>query len=195
MNEILFYLISTSLLGEYNIEDLELDFQTSYSNSKQNTPYSNYGRFQEVGAYNNGLIATLGPTVIPQYAKNDLTQTWFQYGTFNPETVNDRDLTAQFNSKYPFNFGDNVSGFLKGGLKYRDKKREKDSEEYRTSFGETDKIGQENPDKFDLVAGHILISNFIDPNFEAEDFLDSQYDFGPGLNNTLVDNFYNNYIK
>lgn len=186
-------LISTSLLGEYNIEDLELDFQTSYSNSKQNTPYSNYGRFQEVGAYNNGLIATLGPTVIPQYAKNDLTQTWFQYGTFNPETVNDRDLTAQFNTKYPFNFGDNVSGFLKGGLKYRDKKREKDSEEYRTSFGETDKIGQENPDKFDLVAGHILISNFIDPNFEAEDFLDSQYDFGPGLNNTLVDNFYNNY--
>jgi len=186
-------LITTSLLGEYNIDAFDIDFQTSFSNSEQNTPYSNYGRFQEVGAYNNGLNATLGPQAIPQYARNDLSQTWFQYGTFNPEIVKDKDLTAQLNLQYQFKFGDDISGFVKSGLKYRDKDREKNTNEYRTPFGETDKIGQEFSDRFDLVTGHILMSNFIDDGFKADDFLEGQYDFGPGINNKILDNFHQNY--
>lgn len=186
-------LISSSLIGEYNLDAFDIDFQASYSNSKQNTPYSNYSRFQEVGAYVNGLNATLGPQAIPQYARNDLSQTWFQYGTFNPETVDDRDFAGQFNAKFQFSFGDNITGSIKSGLKYRDKKREKDIDEFRTDFGVTDDIGEDNPGKFDMVSGHILMSNFFDNGFKAENFLDSKYELGPGLSNTLTNDFYATY--
>lgn len=186
-------LLSSSLLGDFNFDAVDVDFQASFSNSKQNTPFSIYGRFQEIGAYKDGLRSDLGPSVIPQYAKNDLSETWFQYGTYNPEKVSDKDLTAQFNLKYTFNLGDDISGFLKTGLKYRDKNREKETDEFRTPFAEIDKIGQENPNKFDLVEGHILMSNFIDKDFEAENFLDGQYTFGPGINNSLLNDFYNTY--
>lgn len=186
-------LLSSSLLGQFSFNTVEVDFQTSYSNSKQKTPYSIYGRFQEIGAYYDGLRRDLGPKAIPQYAKNTLSETWFQYGTYDPETVDDQDLTAQLNLKYQFNIGNDISGFVKTGLKYRDKDRKKDTKMYRTPFGETDNIGQANSDAYDLYAGHILISNFLDPGFEAEDFLDGQYEFGPGLDNSLLDNFYQTY--
>lgn len=186
-------LISSSLIGEYNMDAFDLDFQASYSNSKQNTPYSSYSRFQEVGAYLNGLNATLGPQAIPQYARNDLSQTYLLYGTFNPEVVDDRDFAGQFNAKYQFTFGDNITGTLKSGVKYRDKKREKDIDELRTDFGVTDDIAEDNPGKFDLVNGHILMSNFFDNDFTAENFLEGKYELGPGLNNTTANNFYETY--
>ena len=104
---------NTSLIGDYLLGPLQLDWQASYSDSKRDVPYSNYARFQEVSAYKNGLIKDQGPEVIPQFADNDLSSTWFQYGTFDPESVDDENTTLQFNVKVPFSLSKNLAGYLK----------------------------------------------------------------------------------
>lgn len=185
---------NTSLIGDYLLDFLQLDWQGSYSISKRNVPYANYARFQEVGAYNNGLITDQGPEVIPPFAKNDLSSTWFQYGTFNPESVKDENATVEFNVKAPFTFSNELAGYLKGGAKYRNKNRVRDINEYRTDFAVIDQIAAANPGRWTLYRNtNILMENFIDPSFSAKDFLNNKYEFGPGLNVGALDQFHSEF--
>jgi TonB-dependent receptor len=187
-------IINSNLNGDYIIGPLEIDFGGSYSLSKQNTPYSNYARFIEVGAYNNGLIKDQGPSVVPQFAKNDLASTYLQYCTFTPESVDDRDFSAQFNIKMPYTLTSDIAGFLKTGFKYRDKNRERDVDEYRTDFEVTDDIAADNPGRWTLYRNEkILIENFIDPSFSPGEFLNGDYQLGPGLSSELLDHFYSEF--
>jgi TonB-dependent receptor len=185
---------STNFNGDYFWNFFEVTWQTSYSISKQRTPYLNYARFQEVGSFNAGLIKNQGPEIVPQFAKNDLNATWFQYGTFNPQFVDDRDLTAQLNFKMPFSFANNIAGNIKTGGKFRDKNRVRDIDEYRTDFSVIDQIAAANPGRWSLYRNtNILIENFIDPSFSAKNFLDGKYLFGPGLNSSLLDQFHSEF--
>ncbi len=179
-----------SLGVDYNAGNLNINAQGSYSNTKQETPYSNYSRFIENGAFKNGIILNQGPEVVPSYAFNNLSQTWFQYGTFDPQEVNDKDYSAKFDLKLPVSFGDEVSGFFKGGMKYRDESRIRNITEYRTDYAVVDSIGMMNPSQYQMWQNHILISNFIDPAFSANNFLNGQYVFGPGLNAVQLNSFY-----
>lgn len=185
---------NANLNGDYYLDFLNIDWVASYSLSKQRTPYSNYGRFQEVGAYKNGLIRNQGPEVIPQFANNDLASTWFQYATFNPESIDERDLTAQININSPFSLSNNIAGYLKTGCKYRDKNRNRDLDEFRTDFAVIDQIAAANPGRWTLYRNtNILMENFIDPSFNTDNFLNDAYEFGPGLNPGLIDQFHNEF--
>ena len=187
-------LFTNSLSGEHVFSPVELDWQASYAYSIQKQPFAHYARFQELGAFENGLIDDQGPEVIPQFARNDLTSTWFQYATFSPERTSDRNLTAQLNVKVPLAFGRHVAGYVKVGGKHRDKSRTNDAEELRTPFEVISDIGQANPDLFELYRGeHIAIENFLQPDFEADDFLDGAYAFGPGLEVGRLDDFWATY--
>ena len=186
--------LNTSLIGDYLLGFLQLDWQASYSVSKRNIPYSNYARFQEVSAYKNGLIKDQGPEVIPQFADNDLSSTWFQYGTYNPESVKDENTTLQFNFKVPFSLSNDLAGYFKGGGKYRGKHRVRDINEYRTDYAVVDEIAAANPGRWSLYRStNILIENFIDPLFSTEGFLNGKYDFGPGLDAELLDQFHSEF--
>ncbi len=186
--------LNSSLVGDYLLNPIQLDWQGSYSISKRKIPYSNYARFQEIGAYKNGLIKDQGPSVIPQFADNDLSSTWFQYGTFNPESVKDENKTFQLNLKAPFSFSNDLAGFIKAGAKYRGKNRDRDINEYRTDFAVVDQIAAANPGRWSLYRNtNILIDNFIDPSFSTDNFLNGQYNFGPGLNAGLLDQFHSEF--
>jgi TonB-dependent receptor len=186
--------LNTGLIGNYLLGPLQIDWQGSYSVSKRKVPYSNYARFEEVSAYKNGLIRDQGPAVIPQFADNDLSSTWFQYGTFNPESVKDENTTFQFNLKVPFSLSSDLAGYLRGGTKYRGKHRVRDINEYRTDFGVVDNIAAANPGRWSLYRNtSILIDNFLDPSFSAKNFLNNQYDFGPGLDADLLDQFHSEF--
>ncbi|MHB1688360.1 MAG: TonB-dependent receptor [Ignavibacteriaceae bacterium] len=182
-----------SLGFDYVINSLIINGQGSFSISKQETPYSNYARFIETGAFKNGIISNQGPTVIPSFAFNNLPNTYFQYGAFDPQEVNDKDYSGKVDLKYPVDIGENVSGFFKGGFKYRDESRIRNISEYKTDYAVVDTIGRQNPSLFKLWQNHILISNFIDPAFSADNFLNGQYTFGPGLNSDQLANFYQTY--
>ena len=185
---------SNSLRGEHDLDWFQLDWQASHSYSKTERPYSVYSRFQELTAYEDGLIDNQGPEPIPQFARNELSETYFLYSTFDPKEGSDRDVTGEFNIEIPYEFLNNSSGYLKFGAKYRDKKRIQDIDSYQTDFGVISDIGQANSDQYDLYNGeHILISNFLDPDFKAGNFLDGDYEFGPGLDDNLLNQFYRNY--
>jgi len=184
---------TSSINFEYFINQLAINSQLSYAASTQKTPFSNYARFQELSAFKNGLIVNEGPEKIPQFAVNDLSTTWFQYGTFNPETIKDNDVTGQVDLKLPVEMSEDLSGYIKGGMKYRDKNRERNTHEFRTDYGVTDTIAKANPDKYSLFEGHILMSNFTDYGFKAENFLEGKYEFGPGLDVDKINNFHETY--
>lgn len=179
-----------SLGLDYNISNLLINAQGSFSSTKQETPYSNYSRFIENGAFKNGIILNQGPEVIPNYAFNNLANTWFQYGTFDPQEISDKDYSGKIDLKLPINLGEDASGFLKGGFKYRDESRFRNITEFRTDYAVVDSIGMLNPSQYQMWQKHILISNFIDPAFSANNFLNGQYVFGPGLNSDMLNSFY-----
>jgi TonB-dependent receptor len=182
-------LFNNSLGGEYGIGPFDIDMLLSFSNSIQETPFFNFSKFQEVGAFRDGVIYNKGPEVIPPFARNDLDRTWFQYGTLTTGLVDDINSTAQLNLRWNYALGTNISGYVKAGGKYRTKDREKDFNEFRTDFGVIDEIGQANSDKYELFEGHIKFSNFLDPTFSAGEFLNGQYVFGPGLNRQMLNEF------
>ncbi len=181
---------SNALSGKHDWGALQIDWRSSFSRTTRDIPFSNLARFQERAAFNNSLIDDQGPDLIPAGAKNDIEDTWFQFGTFNPERITDRDLTGQLDLRLPVRLGRNVAGFFKAGGKIRDKNRDRDKEELRTPFAETDRIGRENSDQFDLTReGHIKIGNFIDPVFDAGDFLDGRFEFPLGLSRDRINDF------
>ncbi len=185
---------SNSLRAEHKLSWIVIDWQLTNSYSLRKQPYSVYSRFQELTAYQTGLIDNLGPEPIPQFAKNDLSRTYFLYSTYNPERGTDRNYTAEANFKVPFNFDSGIDGFVKFGGKIRDKKKVEDINQYQTDFNVVSEIGQANTDTYDLYNDeHIRIGNFIDPDFEAKNFLNGRYEFGPGLDNNLLNNFYEKY--
>ncbi|MEX0719574.1 MAG: TonB-dependent receptor [Balneolaceae bacterium] len=184
---------SNSLRGEHNLDWLKADWQVSHSYSLTKRPYSVYSRFQELTAYEDGLIDNEGPRPIPQFARNNLNNTWFHYSSFDPQRGTDRDLTGELNFQVPFEISAIGNGLVKFGGKYRDKKRIQDIDSYQTDFGVVSEIGRNNPE-YDLYNDeHIRISNFLNPEFSADNFLDGEYEFGPGLDNNLLNNFYERF--
>lgn len=187
-------LLTNSLSGNHNWRWLTADWQVSRSSTLNKTPFNNYARFQELGAFTNDLVDDQGPEVIPMAARNTLDATWYQYGTFTTNRVKDQDQTASVNLKAEFNFGSAVSGYFKTGAKIRDKERSRSVDEYQTDFAVIDRIGQENPGLFTLYRNmNIQMSNFVDPSYDAGEFLGGRYLFPLGLNVGKLNDFYDTY--
>ena len=181
---------TNSLSGRHEFPGAELTWQASYSRSRQRMPFSFTARFRELAAFDAELLDdTGGPDLIPQAAKNLIDRTFFKDSAYDTTFVLDRDFTAQADLKVPFNVGNVVTGYLKTGGKYRDKFRDRDNTRWWTSSFNINNLGAEifeDPDgyyrTFDLdIQRRILISNFIDPEFDTSDFLEDRFAFGPGL--------------
>ena len=187
-------LFTNSLSGNHDFAFMKIDWRTSYSMSKRDMPRSHDSQFRETGAFTNDLVEDQGPKLIPQSAKNDLDATTFYQDFLDSEKIEDKDFTAQIDFEIPLRFGDNVNATVKFGGKYRDKDRDRDNSEYLTKAFEIDKIGDENPDLFDLTRENkIKISNFIDPGFEEDEFLNDDYEFPLWLEKGKLDGFMNDF--
>lgn len=190
-------LLTNSLGGQHTFRNLRVDWRGSFSKTIREVPFEHLTRFQELAAFNNGLIDDQGPSLIPAGAKNNVDETWFQFATMNTEQVTDRNITGQMDFELPIGLGRDVAGYIKFGGKVRDKNRNRDRNELRTPFGAIDEIGAADAEKFNLIRDgesvHILFNNFVDPNFEAQGFLNSQYQFGPGLDRGLINDFWLTY--
>lgn len=183
---------SNALSGIHNWSIVEIDWQTSYSHSLSKTPYSNYARFLELGAFRNGLDDS-NPDSIVAAANNDFDETYFQYGTFNTERRTEGSFTAALNAKIKFDISNNIDGYFKIGGKYRDKSKFVNQDEDRTDFEVVSQIGQDNPDDFDLYnSTHIAISNFTNSNYSSPT-IDGRYIINPGLDADALGNFYNRF--
>ncbi|MCG8373088.1 MAG: TonB-dependent receptor plug domain-containing protein, partial [Balneolales bacterium] len=113
-------LYSNILGGEHSFGYLKLDWLTSYSYTLAKQTYGNYARFLELGAYNDDLDNTNVQDVVDK-AWNNLSSTYFQYGTNETFRNTESDFTSGLDVQLDFELNANVSGFFKAGSKYRDK--------------------------------------------------------------------------
>jgi TonB-dependent receptor len=187
-------LFTNSLSGQHLFESLTIDWRTSYSTTSRDIPLSHDSQFRELAAFNNNLIEDQGPKLIPLGAKNKLDATFFKQDFLDNDITDDKDFTAQLDFKYDFSLGNNIAGYFKGGGKYRNKDRSRDKTQFFTSAFAINDLGAANSDLFALTSERkIKISNFYDNSFDPNNFLDGQYEFGPGLDVDLLQQFSKKY--
>ena len=189
---------TNALRGEHRYGRLQIDWRGSFSQTRQNNPGQHTARFRELAAFDGGILEdTQGPDPIPLAAKNQLDVTTFKDSVYDSILVRDRNLTAQVDLTLPYRVGTRLAGFLKGGAKIRNKDRDRDNTRWWTSAFNIDDLGNaiyQTPDlsyrPFELdIQRRILISNFIDPEFEVDGFLDGRFDFGPALDLDALNEF------
>jgi TonB-dependent receptor len=186
---------TNSLSGEHLWMDNEINWRASYSTSNRDMPFSHYVQFYELDAFYNDLIDDKGPEYIPQGAKNDIDVTTFKHDILDNESVDDRDLTGQIDFKLPYVLGTFLTGYFKFGGKYRSKNRNVDKTRWWSSHFGVDYLGADgNPGNWELTsAQRVKLSNFIDPGFKVDNYMDGKYDFGLGLDVDKLNNFLTTY--
>jgi TonB-dependent receptor len=184
-------LLTAALSGKHTLKRLVAEWRGSLSKASQEIPFSHTGTFRELAAFNSDVDENSGPDAIPAGAKSRVDATFFKDANYDSLDVDDRDFTTQLDLKLPFNFGTVVSGYLKAGLKYRNKKRTRDITRWRTNSFGINSIGEANPDLFDLDREQrVLISNYIIPGSDvAKDFLEGRFNFGPIIDPVGVKQF------
>lgn len=182
-------MISHNIRGEHTFKWFELDWRGSFSQTNLHIPFSHDAQFREVGAFQSDLIDDEGPELIQLGARNNLDNTIFLQAFLDEEWIKDRDATLQTDITVPFSVSRNVTGYIKSGLKYREKNRDRDKIQNFTAPFAIDRIGSENPDMFDLDRNdRVLISNFIS-SYEPHDILEGQYQMNVRLDRGLIDDF------
>ena len=174
---------SNSLAGNHLFWFGEINWRTSYSKIKSETPWSTSFNFLEYSAFSQDTPAKIyDPLDIPQYAKNDSYAAWLDHSYISKKLIEDRHLTGQLDIKLPFQLGKNISGYFKTGGKIRNKHREKDVTKWggnRWATGQT--VNNYYDDWFVDARGQsedIALVNFIDKNTKKyEDFLNGDCDY------------------
>ncbi|HUF11041.1 MAG TPA: TonB-dependent receptor [Rhodothermales bacterium] len=188
--------LSNALEAEHSLGRATIDISLSRSLSRQDHPYDNSFIFSEVAAFTPELVITAGPSVIPQAAKNRLSETFLQDGDFRSVDMLEREIGARANLRYPLAVGRHLTGYVKFGGKYRDKKRSNDASAWFLpfGFGDGDRFLREAfaERQFDVTTqGRLAITGFLDPEREAANFLDGQYGIDAFLDRELMDDVYN----
>ncbi|MEZ4852184.1 MAG: TonB-dependent receptor [Bacteroidia bacterium] len=193
--EINTFLSSNSLSGTHNLGflNLELSWRASLSLTDQDRPYTHEARFRELAAFRADIVEDKGPELIPEGAKNRIDQTWFKDAYLDVDDIRDRNTTTQVDLKLPFKWKTLVEGYLKFGGKLRDKYRFRNLDRDWTKFDGINDIIADHPGQFALDnENRMLMSNFIS-DFQPDDFLKGEYEFGPGLDIEAVNQFAKDY--
>ncbi len=184
-------LLTGAVSGHHTASRIQGDWRASLSKTTQDIPFSHTGTFRELAAFHGNTDENSGPYAIPAGAKNRVDLTFFKNANYDSLDVEDRNLTAQVDFKVPFELSDGVSAHLKAGLKYRNKRRNRDITRWRTSAFGINGIGAENPGLFEVDREQrILISNYIDSSSTlADDYLNDRFVFGPIIDVDKVNQF------
>ncbi|MEM9896003.1 MAG: TonB-dependent receptor [Bacteroidota bacterium] len=176
-------LFANTLSGVYTFDNkLEVSMNGSYSLTRISTPFNHSIRFRENSAYENTEIDFPDANQIINLARNDLSTTFMQRARSDEDQIDFDRYSAQIDLKLPFQLGNNISGKIQGGAKYRGDNRRRDLRRFQAR--ETDQIvaiaaadgGERYPDSNE---SQIFISNFFG-DFVATDFLDGDVFLGPG---------------
>ena len=174
---------SNSLAGEHLIGGMQLNWRGSYSTMLSKCPWYTHFEFRELDAFDEDMqVGKVNPLTLPTFAKNNAATSWLDQTWIGNSKLDDRHLTGQLDIKYPIQLGSNISGYLKVGGKIRDKRREKDVNEWGGHrWATAQRINQFYDDLFIDVQGSdedIALVNFIDKNKKKyEGFLNGNYDF------------------
>ncbi|MCS5623864.1 MAG: carboxypeptidase-like regulatory domain-containing protein [Candidatus Marinimicrobia bacterium] len=171
---------------EISLPNLKLDFFKSYSLSKNDRTSILYN-FRERYAYtenvNNKSLET-----IQNFLVNDKSGAFYDRYDYNEYFTNESESSSGANLQFDFNLKNKVSGKIKMGIKVRNKKRTHDRDSEYSAF--TYVAIQDKRDStiksFDWLDEYadpgdwyITYRAFWDPDYDAGNFLNGDYEIGP----------------
>lgn len=193
-------LMSNSLSGKHNIIGTKLDWMisTSSSNSMQNNDLS--VEFEQKTSMDSAYVADNGvPTTTKEMLSilvDDPDVVGLVDGIFKPDSTFERNTTVKIDWEIPFNLGDNISGSIKTGGKYRVIDRWHREHQWKSNryYLEEDAMSDlENSLGRDLdrnELNEISMSNFTQDNYEQEEFMQGEYNFYYPLDPEKVEEIY-----
>ena len=171
---------------EISLPNLKLDFFKSYSLSKNDRTTILYN-FRERYAYtenvNNKSLET-----IQNFLVNDKSGAFYDRYDYNEYFTDESESSSGANLQFDFNLKNKVSGKIKMGIKVRNKKRTHDRDSEYSAF--TYVAIQDKRDStiksFDWLDEYadpgdwyITYRAFWDPDYDAGNFLNGDYEIGP----------------
>ena len=197
-------ILTSAVGGEHKWSSLKVDWRLSRSASMTRYPFNSEFEFEEVGAFNTGQIPQIAsPDDILNNAYNIVEDTYLRKGKCEPERSAERDLSAQLNLKWPYAITSNIVGNLKAGTKFRNKLRQRDrdylvrrldssNDDFAVHHSKYGAPGFE----YERMPGtsYPKMTNYLDPSFDAGDFLDGEYEFGVGLDDRELRYFLDRYL-
>ena len=171
---------------EISLPNLKLDFFKSYSLSKNDRTSILYN-FRERYAYtenvNNKSLET-----IQNFLVNDKSGAFYDRYDYNEYFTDESESSSGANLQFDFNLKNKVSGKIKMGIKVRNKKRTHDRDSEYSAF--TYVAIQDKRDStiksFDWLDEYadpgdwyITYRAFWDPDYDAGNFLNGDYEIGP----------------
>ncbi|MBN2410224.1 TonB-dependent receptor [candidate division KSB1 bacterium] len=197
--------ISNSLAGEHTFSTFKFDWRLARTSSLTRHPYDNTYTFREEGAFDRSeLPQYFTPDEFIGAAKRNINNTTLFSGALHNEKSFECNNTIQMNLEIPYILTNKIVGHIKMGGKYRDKSKERDRsymamhswsmpgdetilEHYHTKYGTPG---------FEYKwheTGLPSILNYYNPNFDAGNFLNGEYDLTAIPDVDELDYLYKNY--
>jgi TonB-dependent receptor len=111
-------IFSAALRGDHNLGRLMVDWDLSTSITNNDTPLNDGMVFRDINAYQNHPINDNDFNKWISEAQKNFDESRLRQSYCSTNEVNEKYYSGILNLKLPFNFGDKISGFLKGGGKY-----------------------------------------------------------------------------
>jgi TonB-dependent receptor len=132
---------NNSIIGENFIHGFEVNWALAHSYTKNDEPFNTVLHFDETGSSNSGMktigsLDTLkmpGKYLIP-YAWNNFSKAGLYDALFYDNSSDERNLVAKLDVDRSFHLGRFIAGNIKGGYKYRDKIRHRNSDYWRAPY-------------------------------------------------------------
>lgn len=171
-----------TLRGEHQFLNFETDWSLSFSYSRNERPFDHWIRFNERIQLPNINDVPLNQNAVNYYSQVAIDSTSLIDETrFMSEDVQERNFTGQLNFKYHFNFGSDISGYIKLGGKHKHINRNRHYEEAQLwAYLYED-------------WNRLTALNFLDSEYEPEDFLRGEADLGLILEAERNKEFYNQF--
>ncbi|MBN1482802.1 TonB-dependent receptor [candidate division KSB1 bacterium] len=197
-------IISNSLAGEHSVFGGLLDWRLGRTASSNREPFNRYIYARELSAIDFSLLPQVfGPDELLAAAFNDYDEMTLYGNNFYQEKSFERDQNAQMNFKLPYTLTSKIAGNLKIGGKVTDKIKDRDRTHWhrRVDYLNANDAARHHPragdPDFELKTDEvndILISNYLNPSFDAGNFLNGDYDMPYALSHDDLNYLYHHFL-
>ncbi|HNW58913.1 MAG TPA: TonB-dependent receptor [bacterium] len=127
--------MNSSLLGENHLLGFDLDWSLAYAKTQSEMPFEHQMRFYEPTTMVSGMrtvgsrdtLRMPGKYLIP-YAQNNFNKAGLDRDYFTQSANDDQNLVAKLDLEKSFHLSSSLAGFIKAGVKYRNKDRHRDAD-------------------------------------------------------------------
>ncbi len=195
-------IISNMFQAEHNVLNSNINWGIGRTQSIQRKPHEHVlgHRMRNPFRVPSSELELLFPNEVslPDFVDEDDLKKYYLYeGTNNTHKIDESELSAWLDWKYPFDFGSMLNGYFKFGGKYRQKDRQKDTNrnyvrfDLNTGFkGVLENTPDISRSSYNNMIG---IEDFLDNNFRSSTFLNGDYEnlnFNFALNRDYMAQFY-----